>query len=442
MARTKTEHEEGADGLPDGAAADIALTEAKTRAVVRIVSRTILWLLLVGLALWFIVKGALFVFFALTGVVLLVTLSVFFAYLIAPLVELVHRPFPFRGREREMPRAAAIGIVYVFLFGSLGLSFYLLLPRLGKQIADFAQQAPIYLNNAQVRAKRLNQLYEALNLPKPVRTYANDTVTRLLKSAGDYTTEQGFEGFVSLLAYLPWLILIPILAFFLLKDADSFRRSALQMLPRGRLRWRGDEFFQDINSTLAAYIRAQLIACLLIGTICTVGFVIIGVPYAIVLGLLAGLLEFIPLVGPLVVAVVVASVTSFYSVGKVIAVLIFLGVLRIIHDYVTYPRIIGSGIHLHPLAVILAILSGHELAGVAGIFLAIPLIAILTVAYRHWLEHRGSEGLVADLFKPADAAAKAAALPPGGGPELPEATEDRAAPRAAPADAHPTPSDA
>ncbi len=77
--------------------------------------------------------------------------------------------------------------------------------------------------------------------------------------------------------YLPWLILIPILAFFLLKDAESFRRSALLMLPRGRWRWRGDEFFQDINSTLAAYIRAQLTACLFIGVVCAIGFYVAGI---------------------------------------------------------------------------------------------------------------------------------------------------------------------
>jgi len=74
-----------------------------------------------------------------------------------------------------------------------------------------------------------------------------------------------------------------------------------------------------------------------------------------------------------------------------VVVLLFLAVLRIVQDYVIYPRIIGQGIHLHPLAVILAILAGAEIAGVAGIFLAIPVIAILTVSYRHWLEHRGSE---------------------------------------------------
>jgi hypothetical protein len=80
-------------------------------------------------------------------------------------------------------------------------------------------------------------------------------------------------------------------------------------------------------------------------------------------------------------------------------VLLFLGVLRIVQDYVVYPRLIGQGIHLHPLAVILAILAGHELGGVAGIFLALPVVAILTVSYKHWLEHRGSEGF-ADLIDP------------------------------------------
>ncbi|HEV2765609.1 MAG TPA: AI-2E family transporter, partial [Pyrinomonadaceae bacterium] len=437
-AREAERKEVVAQAASTAAVAASASNWSHTRAVLRVVMVVVAVILGVLVAYWTLK--------ALTGVILLVVLSVFFAYLIAPLVELVHRPLRLGGRERVVPRALAIGVVYLLLFGSLGLSVYLLLPRLGKQIADFAAQAPVYLNNAQVRAQRLNELYETLNLPKPVRTYANDTVTRMLKSAGDYTTEQGFGGFVSVLGYVPWLVLIPILAFFLLKDADSFRRSALQMLPTGRLRWRGDEFFQDINSTLAAYIRAQLIACLLIGVICTLGFIIIDVPYALVLGLLAGLLEFIPLVGPLVVAVVVASVTSFYSVGKVVAVLLFLGVLRIVHDYVTYPRIIGSGIHLHPLAVILAILSGHELAGVAGIFLAIPLIAILTVAYRHWLEHRGSEGLVADLLKPADQeaadAATVNALSAAAPPDRRTLAPGQPPPVPAPSDAQPTPSDA
>jgi predicted PurR-regulated permease PerM len=201
------------------------------------------------------------------------------------------------------------------------------------------------------------------------------------------------------LAYIPWLILIPVLSFFFLKDAEDLRNSALQMLPRGRWRWRGDEFFQDISGTLAAYVRAQLTACLFIGIVCSIGFALLGLPSPLVLGFIAGVFEFVPLVGPLLVAVLAALVATLHSGSfSALIVIVFLAVLRIVQDYVVYPKLIGQGIHLHPLAVIIAILSGAELAGVAGIFLAIPVVAILTVSYRHWLEHRGSEGL-ADVLE-------------------------------------------
>jgi predicted PurR-regulated permease PerM len=380
-------------------------TWTQTRAILRV----IFIVLTVAAMLW--------ILRAITGVILLIVLAIFFAYLIAPLVEFVHRPFKLRGREHIMPRVAAIAIVYALIFGSLVITLYFLLPRLGTQITQFAQQAPIYFTSARARANGLQDFYVRYQIPVSAREAISRNVTHVIETVGAYTTEGLGNFFIASLSYVPWLVLIPILAFFLLKDADSFRRSALQMLPRGRWRWRGDEFFQDINSTLAAYIRAQLMACLLIGVICTLGFLLMGVPYPLVLGILAALLEFIPLVGPLTVAIVAALISSFYSVNLALGVLLFLGILRIAQDYVIYPRLIGQGIHLHPLAVILAILAGAELAGVAGIFLAIPVIAIATVSYRHWLEHKGSEGLVADLLKPAEeavtapAAAEAPAVP-------------------------------
>jgi predicted PurR-regulated permease PerM len=385
-------------------AAALALTEERTRVVLRLATRSLMWVVLLGLVIYYLIKATLWVFYALTGILLVIVLAVFFAYLIAPLVELVRKAFtrPGKGEPRPLPRSLAIAVVYAVIFGSLGVGAFVLVPRLGVQMGEITQQAPNYVTNARARAARLNKLYEDLNLPPALRNAANDAVTRGLNEAGSYAAGQGFENIVSLLGYVPWLVLVPILAFFFLKDADSFRRSALMMLPQGRIRWRGDEFFQDINSTLAAYIRAQLIACLIIGSICTAAFAIFGVRYALVLGLVAGFLEFIPLLGPLVVAVLAATVAGFDSPTKALAILVFLGVLRIVQDYVLYPRIIGSGIHLHPLAVILAILAGHELAGLAGIFLAIPVIAIMTVTYRHWLEHRGSAGLVAELLKPAE----------------------------------------
>ncbi|MBV8858186.1 MAG: AI-2E family transporter [Acidobacteria bacterium] len=387
------------------ASAALALTERRARLVLRLASRSVLWVAVLVLVIYYLFETVRWVFYALTGVLLVVVLAIFFAYLIAPLIELVRKGLARRDRQGEprlLPRTAAIAVVYVAIFGSLGLGAWVLTPRVGTQLGELAQQAPGYLTNARERAKRLNGLFEQLNLPPSVRDTANKTVSDAIGDVGRYVTGEGFSSAVNLLGYLPYLVLIPILAFFFLKDADSFRRSALMMLPQGRIRWRGDELFQDINSTLAAYIRAQLISCLLIGSICTAAFAVLGLRYALVLGLVAGMLEFIPLLGPVVVATLAGTVAGFDSGTKALAVLLFLAVLRIVQDYVLYPRIIGSGIHLHPLAVILAILAGHELAGVAGIFLAIPVIAVLTVTYRHWLEHRGSSGIVAELLRPAE----------------------------------------
>jgi predicted PurR-regulated permease PerM len=351
----------------------------QTRAVLRI-----LMLLLAVIAFLWVV-------YRLTPVILLIVLAIFFAYLIAPLVDLVQRPFRIGGRERMMPRGLAIAIVYVGLFLGVGLAIYFLAPGLGAQFPQFKQQAIDYYHKISEGSSRLNGYFKQHRMPESVVKSINDPETGLLAKGGKLASA-AFGQILGWLLLIPWLILIPIISFFLLKDADSFRRSALAMLPRGRLRWRGDEFFQDVNSTLAAYIRAQVTACLLIGVACSVGFAVIGVPNPLVLGLIASLVEFVPLVGPLSLAILVAVLALLHSgFGMALVVLLFLGVLRIVEDYVIYPRIIGVGIHLHPLAVILAILAGAELAGVAGVFLAIPVIAILTVSYRHWLEHRGSE---------------------------------------------------
>ena len=349
----------------------------------RIVLRIIFILLAVAALLWVVYK--------LTTILLLLVLSIFFAYLVAPLVDLVERPVRLGGRERRLPRGLAIGIVYVVIFAAIGLAIYFLAPQLASQFPEFKQQAAAYYKTITSTSDRVNQYFMQHRMPEGIVKAVNNTILGLIEKSGEIASA-AFEKMLGLIIFLPWLVLIPILAFFLLKDADSFRRSALAMLPRGRLRWRGDELFQDINSTLAAYIRAQITACLVIGVICSIGFALIGFPSPLVLGLIAGMLEFVPLVGPLVVAILVALLALLHSgIGMAFVVLLFLGVLRVVQDYVLYPRIIGQGIHLHPLAVILAILAGAEIAGVAGIFLAIPVIAILTVSYRHWLEHRGSD---------------------------------------------------
>ena len=356
----------------------------------RVVLRVIIIILAVAVTLWIIVK--------LTAVILLLVLSIFFAYLVSPLVDFLRKPIRISGRERVMPRILAISLAYLIIVGAIVLAFYVLLPRLGNQFPEFAQQARGYWKALGESMQRFND-YLRLRMPGPVMDAINHEIPRVVQGVGD-TLSEVVKGMVLWLAYIPWLILIPVLSFFFLKDAESFRNSALQMLPRGRWRWRGDEFFQDVSRTLAAYTRAQLTACILIGIICSIGFALLGLPSPLVLGFIAGVFEFVPLVGPLLIGIIAAVVGGLHGgSSSALMVILFLTILRIVQDYYIYPKLIGQGIHLHPLAVIIAILAGAELAGIAGIFLAIPLVAIMTVSYRHWLEHRGSEGL-ADLLEP------------------------------------------
>ena len=344
------------------------------------------------------VAAGLWLLFALQGVILLLLLSMLFAYLIAPLVEFLCRPVDMgHGVPWAIPRPLAIAMVYLALFASVGIASYVLLPLLGAQVTEFGRHVPSYMAYAREQLQVWQHFINSDHLPQGVREAIDRTLARTVDAAGE-SLSYGFGGLLPLLGYLPWFILIPVVAFFLLKDGAAFRRNILLTLPRGRLRGRGAELFEDINDALAAYMRAALLACLLVGVLCTIGFVLIGVPYALLFGVVAGLLEFIPLVGPLAVALGATLVTSFHSINQAVWVLAFLGALRLAQDYVVFPRLVRRGIHMHPLGVILAILSGAELAGMVGIFLAIPAVAVLSVMYRHLLEYRGSGGLVSELL--------------------------------------------
>jgi predicted PurR-regulated permease PerM len=120
----------------------------------------------------------------------------------------------------------------------------------------------------------------------------------------------------------------------------------------------------------------------------------------LLLGILAGIFEFVPLIGPLTIATIVClTAAASDNPWRALYVAIFLIVLRIVHDYVTYPRIVRGGLHLHPLAIILSVLAGEQVAGIPGVFLSIPIVAVATVVYRHVLEHQGRKGLVSGLIQ-------------------------------------------
>ena len=332
----------------------------------------------------------------------MVILAILFAYLINPLVDFIHRPFKEGRFAGAMPRPAAIALSFLLVIGVLAVGIGSLAPEVADQAKAFVTNVPTYTSNIQTGIIDINHRLDRMGVSDSLQTTINERINNALDTAG--TTVTGFltSGAIFLVTYLPWLVLIPILAFFFLKDASMFRLALLRMFPAGDWRIRADSVMTDVNTTLAAYTRAQLISCVMIGAICTIGFYILGNNYALLLGVVAGIFEFVPIIGPLAIGITATVVAGFESGTQAVLTAIFLGVLRVAQDYAIYPRIIREGVHLHPLAVILSVLAGEQVAGIPGVFIAIPIVALATVLYKHILEHTDSRGIITGLIEAAE----------------------------------------
>ena len=361
------------------------------RSIVRVVV-IVLLLLAVKDFLGLVIGSLTFLFF-------MIVLAIFLAYLINPLVDLIRRPFA-ATYPRLMPRSLAIGLSFLIVFAALSLSVYYLAPGVTQQARRFAENVPSYTQSVQSAINDMNRRLDRMRIPDSVQEQVNERINLFLAASGTFLTTMLGLTAIYAVTYLPWLILVPILAFFFLKDAHLFKVGLLRVVPVGDWRSRVESVMADINNTLNAYARAQLISCLYIGVTCTIGFYLIGNDYALLLGILAGVLELIPLLGPLTIGILATMVSGFESGSQAVVTALFLGLLRILQDYFVYPRIIREGIHLHPLAVILSVLAGEQVAGIPGVFIAIPLVALLTVVYKHILEHTSSRGLFTGLLEP------------------------------------------
>ena len=353
-----------------------------------VIVRVLLLLAAVNLSLWFL--------YEIRALLFLLILAVFLCYLIAPLVRLAEQPIYLIKRELKVPRGVAIGMVYLLIGGLLFLGMRLLWPRLWFQVTELAKNLPRYISSATTSVNDsmndANSWMRHLKLPKEWRDSVLSSSGKIADSLLPWL--QDIVGAIlGYLTYLPWLILVPVLAFFMLKDAALFEQEIVSFMPTERLRKRVHWLLMDVSRTLAAYIRAQLTACLVVWLLVTAGVAVIGVPYALVLGAAAGVLEFVPMVGPLISATVICSLGLTASWQTAVLAGLFLLVLRIVQDYVIYPKIVGHGIKIHPLVVVIAILCGAEIGGLIGVFLAVPVVGLMMVGYNHYLAYKGIQRL-------------------------------------------------
>ncbi len=319
--------------------------------------------------------GALALVYAARRMFLTLLFAVFFAYLLEPAVARVQQ---WLGRTRVQ----AIAVTYLLAVVLIGGAIVVALPKLqeeGRYAATTLPALARQVGNGNI-AWQVGQQHgwsydTRLQVSRFIATHRDDLVAAVT-AAGARAAEIG--------ANVGFLILIPIFALFFLKDKSCLGNLTLTLIDNPQRRQFLVNVFAQLDTMLAQYIRAQLILAALAMVAYTAFLAIVGFPYALVIGLIAGVLEFIPFVGPAITAGMLAGIGFFSGYDHWVLVLLFVGVWRLIQDYVNTPYFMSEGLELHPLAAIFGVLVGGEVFGIPGMFLSIPVIAALRIVWHNW----------------------------------------------------------
>jgi len=316
------------------------------------------------LLLWLVyeLRSTLFVF----------ALALLFAYLLSPLVNLLDRAIPRKGT-----RTLALALSYVIFIGAVVLVGIQIGTTVGAQAQTLATRLPDMM-------AKLEQPSELA--PAGVNSLKAEVVARLradwVQRSGDIMRELPSAGlkFLSVASNLIYVVIVPVLAFFFLKDGDLIRSHTLEFVDVGQLRDVVQSVMADIHLLLAHYMRALVLLALSTFTAYAIFFTIMSVPFGVLLAVVAMALEFIPMIGPLTAIGAILLVTLI-SGAHFWAVVVFVVAWRMFTDYYLYVRLMGQGVELHPLLVLLGVFGGAEVAGVAGSFLSVPVLAMARILY-------------------------------------------------------------
>jgi predicted PurR-regulated permease PerM len=309
--------------------------------------------------------------------------AMLFAYLLEPLVARLER-------WMHCSRGVAIAATYAAMLAVLLTVGLVVGPRVVEQGQHLYQSAPELYNNV-ANGSIAFQVGKARGWSQPTQAGLQEFIVghraqvfAAISAQSEKVTEIAGNAF--------WLMLIPLLAIFFLQGRSRFAQNVEGLLDNPRSRQLLREIMGDLDEMLSHFVRAQLYLAAISAAVYLVVLTLMRVPYSWALGTLGGLLEFIPFVGPLAAGALILAVSFGLNYGHLAMVLLFLLLWRGLQDYVISPRVLGGRVEVPPLAAIFGVLAGGEIAGVAGIYFAVPVLAAARILWIRWRE-RSSGGV-------------------------------------------------
>ena len=306
----------------------------------------------------------------------------FLFYLLNPLVKILMK---IRIKKFKVKRPLAIAVVFLLLISVLGLVISFFIPRLIEQIKSLVIGLPGYLSELQ---RFLTNLFnnshidwlQKVDLHSYMNKFEGSLTSILKKFILSLTTSLG-SVIGTITSVTVTLVTVPFILFYMLKDGEKLVPTVEKFFPKHN-RSKVARLLHEMSATLSRYISGQMIECLFVGTFSAIGYSMTGIPYALLVGLFAGITNIIPYLGPyigLMPALFLAFSKSLPTVFWVIVVCI---VVQQLDGNLVYPNVIGKSLHLHPLTIIIILLVAGNIAGLLGMILGVPLYAVTKVVVK------------------------------------------------------------
>jgi predicted PurR-regulated permease PerM len=331
-------------------------------------------------------------------------------------------------------RALATALVFAALVAALTGFLLLVVPVINGQLVEVRQRFPVYRAEIEARVVPiLNQAREAYPLQyealsEKLRSVVQEKWPEMIRSAFAWLGGV-FSSVLGFLLFLLDLIFVPVFAFYLLVDFPKITEGARQLVPRA-YREVTVERLGEVDGVVSSYLRGQLVIAVILAAINGIGLTVIGVPMGLVIGIIAGLANMIPYMA-LVVGLAPALLLcwiEYQSLGRLAAVALVFAGAQMLEGTVLSPKILSKSVNLHPVWVLLSIIIGGRLLGLAGMLIAVPAAAAIQVFVRHWIRSYKSSAIygapIAEGATPGGAVVVTSAAPtptpepePTGGPE-------------------------
>lgn len=302
-------------------------------------------------------------------------------FFITVLLVYIVKPLSDRLTAKRIPVSISILIVYLFMLALLAAISIYLVPELAANIRELMETLPQFISSYESLFNDLLSIINSSNWSEQVKSAIFDQIANTADQAQAFLVrllEDGLKLIVDMARIIVDLTIALVLTYYTIKDGEKFKEYTLLLLPR---RWRNGMTgaCKEINRILAGFIQGQLMIAFIVGIMETIGLMIVGMRYPLVLGMIGGLANIIPYFGPYIGAVPALAIALTISPMKAVwTVVVFLAVQQIDNNFIS-PKMIEGKLGLHPVATIFAVLAGGEFFGIMGMLLAVPVMAILRV---------------------------------------------------------------